>query len=69
MEGIGWQRLPLEGGVLDQPAALMEDLATISMRHRHIKSMVTAGAVGSTPGGDRRDHRDKPEGNSDSGEL
>jgi len=30
MEATGWKHLPLAGGLLDQPEALMDDLLTLS---------------------------------------
>jgi hypothetical protein len=42
-ESIGWQALPFEGGFLDQPEALMDDVVTIAALSRRAKSMVKGG--------------------------
>ena len=42
VEAHGWEKLPFDGGLLDQPDWLMEDLATISWRKKIIEDMVKA---------------------------
>jgi len=41
MESTGWTWLPYEGGLLDQPAWLIQDLMTISWRKGVVKDMLS----------------------------
>ncbi len=56
LENTGWQFLPAAGGLLDQEAALMEDLFTLSWRKRVVKELMKRGPSGPTK--DRRDDTD-----------
>ena len=40
LESFGWEKLPYEGGLLDQPDWLMDDLMTISWRKGVVKDML-----------------------------
>ena len=42
MENTGWKYLPFEGGLLDQPDWLMQDLATISVWRGHVEESLDA---------------------------
>jgi hypothetical protein len=46
LEACDWQHLPCEGGLLDQPEALMDDLATISHRKSQLKEMLKGTPTG-----------------------
>lgn len=37
LESIEWRALPVAGGLLEQPEALMDDIATISWREKQIR--------------------------------
>ena len=41
LESFGWEKLPYEGGLLDQPAWLIEDLMTINWRKGIVKDMLS----------------------------
>lgn len=49
LQGLDWSHLPYEGGILEQPEVLMNDLVTISWRKSIIKEMLKP-----TPKGQRR---------------
>lgn len=40
MEATGWKYLPVAGGLLDQPEALMEDLLAIAAMNTGVKEQV-----------------------------
>lgn len=42
-EALGWQMLPFNGGYLEQPEALMEDILTIAALSRRVKEHMNAG--------------------------
>ena len=42
LEQTGWEHLPCEGGLLDQPAWLFEDLLVISWRKGRVEEMMKA---------------------------
>jgi len=43
LEQTGWQWLPCDGGLLDQPEALFEDLLTIAWRKDRVEEMMKKG--------------------------
>ena len=44
LERTGWQYLPCEGGLLDQPAELWEDVLVIAWRKEQVEKMMRKGA-------------------------
>lgn len=40
VQGFDWQHLPYEGGLLEQPEALIDDLLLISWRKSILKEMM-----------------------------
>jgi len=42
-EALGWQALPLAGGYLEQPEALMEDMLVIAAISRRVKERIGGG--------------------------
>jgi len=43
LERTGWQYLPFEGGLLDQPESLIEDVLTIAWRKEQVEKMMKPG--------------------------
>lgn len=55
LQGLDWSHLPYEGGLLEQPEALMNDLLTISWRKNIIGEMLKP--TPTTPSGQLRGRR------------
>ena len=49
MESMGWEHLPLDGGVLDQPEWLWADLQVIAWRKECVEKMLKEGVREQAP--------------------